>query len=471
MNSGSGFMRRVKQVHFVGIGGAGMSGIAEVLLNLGYHISGSDLAANETVQRLQAKGAQIYQGHAADNIEGADVLVVSSAVKADNVEVLAARELRIPVVARAEMLGELMRFREGIAVAGTHGKTTTTSLTASVLAEGALDPTFIIGGLVNAFGSHARLGQGPYVVAEADESDGSFLLLQPVVAVVTNIDHDHMDHYEGSFRRLRDAFLEFIHHLPFYGLAVLNIDDPEVANLLPDVGRPVLTFGFDERADVRAANVSQDELTMSFDLLLPEQEPQRACIQLPGLHNVHNALGAAAVAWELGVPAPTIVAGLAAFKGIGRRFASVGDLPVADGNVTVYEDYGHHPTELEATIKAARGSWPERRLVVVFQPHRYSRTRDLFDEFARVLAETDVLVLTDVYAAGEAPIEGVSSPRLCQAVRSRGRVEPVYIPSLWDLPQELPNIVRADDVVLLLGAGDVGQLATQLRAQGWSAAA
>jgi len=471
MNSGSGFMRRVKQVHFVGIGGAGMSGIAEVLLNLGYHISGSDLAANETVQRLQAKGARIYQGHAAGNIEGADVLVVSSAVKADNVEVLAARELRIPVVARAEMLGELMRFREGIAVAGTHGKTTTTSLTASVLAEGALDPTFIIGGLVNAFGSHARLGQGPYVVAEADESDGSFLLLQPVVAVVTNIDHDHMDHYEGSFRRLRDAFLEFIHHLPFYGLAVLNIDDPEVANLLPEVGRPVLTFGFDERADVRAANVSQDELTMSFDLLLPEQEPQRACIQLPGLHNVHNALGAAAVAWELGVPAPTIVAGLAAFKGIGRRFASVGDLPVADGRVTVYEDYGHHPTELEATIKAARGSWPERRLVVVFQPHRYSRTRDLFDEFARVLAETDVLVLTDVYAAGEAPIEGVSSPRLCQAVRSRGRVEPVYIPSLWDLPQELPNILSADDVVLLLGAGDVGQLASQLRAQGWSAAA
>lgn len=471
MNSGSGFMRRVKQVHFVGIGGAGMSGIAEVLLNLGYHISGSDLAANETVQRLQEKGAQIYRGHAAENIEGADVLVVSSAVKADNVEVIAAREQRIPVVARAEMLGELMRFREGIAVAGTHGKTTTTSLTASVLAEGGLDPTFIIGGLVNAFGSHARLGQGPYVVAEADESDGSFLLLQPVVAVITNIDHDHMDHYEGSFRRLRDAFLEFIHHLPFYGLAVLNIDDPEVADLLPEVGRPVLTFGFDTRADVRALNVEQDELTMSFDLLLPNQEPQRACIQLPGLHNVHNALGAAAVAWELGVPAPTIVAGLAAFKGIGRRFASVGELPLDDGAVTVYEDYGHHPTELEATIKAARGSWPERRLVVVFQPHRYSRTRDLFDEFARVLAETDVLVLTDVYAAGEAPIEGVTTPRLCQAVRSRGRVEPVYIPSLWDLPQELPNLLHANDVVLLLGAGDVGHLASQLRAQGWSAAA
>jgi UDP-N-acetylmuramate--alanine ligase len=471
MNSGSGFMRRVKQVHFVGIGGAGMSGIAEVLLNLGYHISGSDLAANETVQRLQEKGAQIYRGHAAENIEGADVLVVSSAVKADNVEVIAAREQRIPVVARAEMLGELMRFREGIAVAGTHGKTTTTSLTASVLAEGGLDPTFIIGGLVNAFGSHARLGQGPYVVAEADESDGSFLLLQPVVAVITNIDHDHMDHYEGSFRRLRDAFLEFIHHLPFYGLAVLNIDDPEVADLLPEVGRPVLTFGFDTRADVRALNVEQDELTMSFDLLLPNQEPQRACIQLPGLHNVHNALGAAAVAWELGVPAPTIVAGLAAFKGIGRRFASVGELPLDDGAVTVYEDYGHHPTELEATIKAARGSWPERRLVVVFQPHRYSRTRDLFDEFARVLAETDVLVLTDVYAAGEAPIEGVTTPRLCQAVRSRGRVEPVYIPSLWDLPQELPNLLHASDVVLLLGAGDVGHLASQLRAQGWSAAA
>lgn len=471
MNAGSGFMRRVQQVHFVGIGGAGMSGIAEVLLNLGYRVTGSDLAENETVQRLRNAGANVFKGHAASHIDGADVLVTSTAVRDDNPEVVAAREQRIPVVPRAEMLGELMRFREGIAVAGTHGKTTTTSLTASVLAQGGLDPTFIIGGLVNAFGSNARLGQGRYVVAEADESDGSFLLLQPVVAVITNIDRDHMDHYEGSFKRLRDAFLEFLHHLPFYGLAVLNLDDPEVASLLPEVGRPVLTFGFQEAADVRAENISQDGLRMSFDLLLPDQPVQRASIHLPGQHNVHNALGAAAVAWELGLSATEIVAGLAAFEGIGRRFANVGELAVQDGEVSVYEDYGHHPTELEATIAAARGAWPERRLVTVFQPHRYSRTHDLFDDFARVLSATDVLVLTDIYAAGEEPVESVSTPKLCQAVRSRGRVEPVYVPSVWDLPTELPALLHKDDVVLLLGAGDVGQLASHLRHQGWGKAA
>lgn len=471
MNAGSGFMRRVRQVHFVGIGGAGMSGIAEVLLTLGYRISGSDLSEGETVQRLRARGAQIFCGHAADNIEGADVLVVSTAVKADNPEVQAAREQRIPVVRRAEMLGELMRFREGVAVAGTHGKTTTTSLTASLLAEAGMDPTFIIGGLVNAFGSHARLGQGRYVVAEADESDGSFLLLQPVLAVVTNIDRDHMDHYEGSFRRLREAFLEFLHHLPFYGLAVLNLDDPELASLLPEVGRPVLTYGFHPDADVRAENVRQNGLNMYFDLLLPELPPQAAQIQLPGQHNVQNALGAAAVAWELGVPVEKILSGLAAFSGIGRRFAAVGRLPVHAGEVDVFEDYGHHPTELAATIAAARGAWPERRLVVVFQPHRHSRTHDLFDDFARVLAKADALVLTDIYAAGESAMEGVSSPRLCQAVRSRGRVEPVYVPSVWDLPTELPALLHPEDVVLLLGAGDVGQLASQLRRQPWRVAA
>lgn len=467
MNSGSRFMRRVQQVHFVGIGGAGMSGIAEVLLNLGYHISGSDLADNEAVQRLRAGGADVMQGHHARHIRGADVLVVSSAVTDDNPEVQAARAARIPVVARAEMLGELMRFREGVAVAGTHGKTTTTSITAALLAEGGLDPTFIIGGLVNAFGSHARLGRGRYVVAEADESDGSFLLLQPVLAVVTNIDRDHMDHYEGSFRRLRDAFLEFLHHLPFYGLAVLNIDDPEVAGLLPEMGRPVLTYGFDTAADVRAENLEQRGINTHFDLLLPQHERLRTRIQLPGAHNVHNALGAAAVAWELGVPVEQIGAGLANFSGIGRRFAAIGELAVSGGTAALYEDYGHHPTEIAATIAAARGAWPERRLVVVFQPHRYSRTHDLFDDFARVLASCDVPVITDIYPAGEAPLDGVSSARLCQAVRSRGRVEPIYIPELAELPQELPALLHADDVVLLLGAGDIGQLAQQLRRQGW----
>ncbi|GAB4188027.1 MAG: UDP-N-acetylmuramate--L-alanine ligase [Wenzhouxiangellaceae bacterium] len=469
MNAGSGFMRRVRQIHFVGIGGAGMSGIAEVLLNLGYTISGSDLVEGETVQRLRDSGANIAIGHAAANIRGADVLVVSTAVSSNNPEVVAAHEQRIPVVPRAEMLGELMRFREGVAVAGTHGKTTTTSLTASLLAEAGMDPTFIIGGLVNAFGSHARLGQGRYVVAEADESDGSFLLLQPVVAVVTNIDRDHMEHYEGSFRRLREAFLEYLHHLPFYGLAVLNIDDDEVRDLLTEVGRPVLTYGFADDADVRADNIRQQGLTMTFDLHLPQHEPLTASIQLPGAHNVHNALGAAAVAWELGVPVAKIISGLAAFAGIGRRFAGVGELPLAQGAVTVIEDYGHHPTELAATLQAARGAWPQRRLVAVFQPHRYSRTHDLFDEFARVLSVVDVLVVTDIYAAGEAPLEGVSSPRLCQAVRSRGRVEPVYVPAVRDIPRELPALLQADDVVLLLGAGDIGQLAADMRAHGWGA--
>lgn len=471
MNAGSGFMRRVRQVHFVGIGGAGMSGIAEVLLNLGYRISGSDLAVSETVKRLRDGGAHVAIGHRAENIQGADVLVVSTAVDQENPELNAAREQRIPIVPRAEMLGELMRFREGIAVAGTHGKTTTTSLAASLLAEGGLDPTFIIGGLVNAFGSHARLGQGPYVVAEADESDGSFLLLQPVLAVITNIDRDHMEHYEGSFRRLREAFLEFLHHLPFYGLAVLNIDDEEVADLLPEVGRPVLTFGLSDDADVRASDIRQDGVTMHFNLHLPHQEPTPACIHLPGIHNIRNALGAAAVAWELGIPVARIIDGLAAFAGIGRRFARIGELPVSRGLALLIEDYGHHPTELAATIEAARGAWPERRLVVVFQPHRFSRTRDLFDDFARVLATVDALVMTDIYAAGEAPIEGVSTTRLCQAVRSRERVEPVYIPEINDLPIELPPLLHADDVVLLLGAGTIGQLAEQLRQHGWEAAA
>ena len=463
-------MRRIQRVHFVGIGGAGMSGIAEVLVNQGFTVSGSDLAESRSTRHLRELGATIHQGHAAAHVQGADVLVVSSAVAAANPEVQAARELRIPVVPRAEMLAELMRFRRGIAVAGTHGKTTTTSLTASLLAEAGEDPTFVIGGLLNAWGSNARLGEGQYLVAEADESDGSFLLLQPVVALVTNIDRDHLDAYEQSFDNLRKAFLEFLHHLPFYGAAVLCVDDPVVAEMIPLVTRAVVTYGLSEQADMRATDVRQEGRMMHFRAHLPGRtEPLAVSLNLPGVHNVRNALGAMAIAWELGLELPAITPSLAAFQGVGRRFAEVGQFALPKGEVRVVEDYGHHPSELSATIAAARAGWPERRIVVVFQPHRYSRTRDLFDEFSQVLATGDAVVLTDVYAAGEDPIAGIDSGALCQSIRARGRVNPVLVSNVNDIPRELPAMLEDGDLVLLLGAGNIGQVAQGIRERGFAA--
>jgi UDP-N-acetylmuramate--alanine ligase len=462
-------MRRIQRVHFVGIGGAGMSGIAEVLVNQGFTVSGSDLVESRATRHLRELGATVHQGHAAGHVTGADVLVVSSAVAAANPELLAARELRIPVVPRAEMLAELMRFRRGIAVAGTHGKTTTTSLTASLLAEAGEDPTFVIGGLLNAWGSNARLGEGRYLVAEADESDGSFLLLQPVVALVTNIDRDHLDAYEQSFDNLRKAFLEFLHHLPFYGAAVLCLDDPVVAEMLPSVTRAVVTYGLAEQADVRATDVRQQGRMMHFQAHLPGRpEPLAVSLNLPGVHNVRNALGAMAIAWELGLDLPAITPSLAAFQGVGRRFAEVGQFALPKGEVMVVEDYGHHPSELSATIAAARAGWPECRIVVVFQPHRYSRTRDLFDEFSQVLASGDAVVLTDVYAAGEEPIAGIDSGALCQSIRARGRVNPVLVSNVNDLPRELPAMLEDGDLVLLLGAGNIGQVAQGIRERGFA---
>jgi UDP-N-acetylmuramate--alanine ligase len=461
-------MRRIQRVHFVGIGGAGMSGIAEVLVNQGFAVSGSDLSASGTTRHLQGLGATIHQGHDAAHIQGADVLVVSSAVSANNPEVLAAREARIPVVPRAEMLAELMRFRRGIAVAGTHGKTTTTSLTASLLAEAGLDPTFVIGGLLNAWGSHAKLGAGQYLVAEADESDASFLLLQPVVALVTNIDRDHLETYEQSFDNLRKAFLEFLHHLPFYGAAVLCLDDPHVAEMLPSITRAVVTYGLSDGADVRASGLRQEGRMMHFQAHLPgRSDPLAVSLNLPGVHNVRNALGAMAIAWELGLDLPAIVPSLASFQGIGRRFAEVGEFDLPNGRVRVVEDYGHHPSELNATMSAAREGWPGQRLVVVFQPHRYSRTRDLFDEFSQVLATADAVILTDVYAAGEASIDGIDSGALCQSIRARGRVNPVLISNVNDIPRELPSMLEDNDLVLLLGAGNIGQIAQGIRESGF----
>ena len=463
----SGLMRRIRGVHLVGIGGSGMSGIAEVLLNLGFKVSGSDLRASKVTRRLRELGADIRIGHDAENLATADVVVVSAAVPADNPELQRALDLRLPVVQRAEMLAELMRFREGIAVAGTHGKTTTTSLTASLLAEAGLDPTFVIGGLVHAFGSHARLGEGRYLIAEADESDGSFLLLQPVIAVITNIDHDHLENYGNSFSRLRQAFVDFLHHLPFYGVAILCTDDAEITRLLPTVKRSVLTFGINESADVRASNVSQHGRSMRFDLHLPGHEHSLPLqINLPGLHNVRNALGAIAVAHELGVSAELIQQGLRGFAGIGRRFEHVGDLPLAEGVVEIIEDYGHHPTELQATLQAARMGWPQRRLVVVFQPHRYSRTQALFDEFVRVLSgSADVLIICAIYPAGEAAIDGVDSGRLCQSIRARGKTDPLLMSGVDELLLELPDLLQADDLLLLLGAGDIGTLGAMLLEQ------
>ena len=471
MNMHSGHlrpMRRIRRVHFVGIGGVGMNGIAEVLVNQGFDVSGSDLVESRSTRQLRELGAKIFIGHAAEQVAGADVLVVSTAVPGTNPEVQAAREARIPVVPRAEMLAELMRFKRGVAVAGTHGKTTTTSLAASILAEAGMDPTFVIGGVVNAWGTNARLGQGDYLLAEADESDGSFLLLQPTIALITNIDRDHLESYENSFENLKKAFLEFLQHLPFYGAAVLCIDDAEIKALIPQVSRAVVTFGLAEDADIRATDLRQDGRNMRFKVQLPPpSEPVDVTINLPGLHNVRNALGAIAVAWEIGIDVASVVDCLREFKGVGRRFADIGELPVTGGRVRLVEDYGHHPSELEATIAAARQGWPQKRIVAVFQPHRYTRTASLFDEFSRVLSGADVVVLTDIYPAGEAVIEGVDSAALCNSIRARGKVDPVLIPDVDELPVSLPALLQDGDLVLMLGAGSIEKIARQLRATGF----
>ncbi len=461
-------MRRIRHIHFVGIGGAGMSGIAEVLLNLGYSVSGSDLRASAVTARLAQLGAVIRPGHAAEHIAGCDAVVISSAVAEDNPEVVAARAARIPVVPRAEMLAELMRFRYGIAVAGTHGKTTTTSLITSLLAEGGLDPTFVIGGRLNSAGANARLGAGRYLVAEADESDASFLFLQPMIAVVTNIDADHLSTYGNDFARLRETFVEFLHHLPFYGLAVLCADDPQVRAILPRLTRPVLTYGTSEDCDARATDIVQEGLRTRFLAHLPGlSAPLPITLNLPGRHSVLNALAALAVARELGVAETAIRRALQNFQGIGRRFQQHGELVLpGGGRATVMDDYGHHPREIQAVLNALRGAWPQRRLVLAFQPHRFSRTRDLFDDFAQVLSEVDTLILLDVYPAGEKPIAGADGRSLSRAIRTRGKVDPVFVEHSADLPAVLPGLLRDGDLLLLMGAGDIGAMAVQLGRDG-----
>jgi len=459
-------MRRIHTVHFIGIGGSGMSGIAEVMLSLGYAVQGSDLKPGKQTQRLAKQGATIFIGHAADNIENADAVVVSSAVDETNPEVVAAREKVMPVVQRAEMLAELMRFRYSIAVAGTHGKTTTTSLVASILAEGGLDPTFVIGGRLKSADANARLGQGDYLVAEADESDASFVHLKPMLAIVTNIDADHMSTYDGDIERLRAGFIEFLHNLPFYGLAVVCTDDPGVNEVIGDIGRTVLTYGLNDEADVRAENILFEESLTQFDVIRADDRPSlRISLGLPGLHNVCNALAAIAVADELQVSDEAVVKALREFEGIDRRFQILGEIDIGGGKVLLIDDYGHHPTELAATLAAARSGWPDKRVVLVFQPHRYTRTRDLMDDFAQVLSEADVLVLLDVYAAGEAPIAGADGRAIARAVRSRGSVEPVFVEALADLEPVLKDLLQDGDLVLTMGAGDIGAYAADLPAQ------
>lgn len=456
-------MRRVRTIHFVGIGGAGMCGIAEVLLNQGYRISGSDIKAGLVTDRLQSLGAEIFIGHEAGNVASASVVVVSSAVKSDNPELMAAQESRIPVVPRAEMLGELMRYRHGIAVAGTHGKTTTTSLIASILAEGGLDPTFVIGGLLNSAGTNARLGGSRYFVAEADESDASFLHLQPMISVVTNIEADHMATYGGDFNRLKDTFIQFLHNLPFYGLAVICIDDPVITSLLSTVSRPLVTYGISEEADIRALNIVMEGTQSHFDVVRKDHEGTLGItLNIPGHHNVLNALAAIAVATDEGIEDVAIVSALKKFQGVGRRFQLYPDIPVSEGRVTMVDDYGHHPTEVAATVNAARGAWPDRRIVMLYQPHRFSRTRDLYEDFVRVLSEVDVLLLLDVYSAGEDPIAGADSRSLSRSIRQRGAVDPVFVEDLERLPQILKDILKPDDVLITQGAGNVGTIAIQL---------
>ena len=456
---------KIHHLHFIGIGGSGMSGIAEVLLNLGYTVSGSDLQAGAATQRLAALGAKILLGHQAGNIVGADAIVVSTAVKADNPEVIAAREARIPIVPRAQMLAELMRLKQGIAVAGTHGKTTTTSLIASILGEGGLDPTFVIGGRLNAAGANARLGKGDFLVAEADESDASFLRLSPVISVVTNIDADHMETYGHDFGKLKQAFVDFLERLPFYGVAVLCTDDPTVNEIMAQVTKQIVLYGLNESANIRAENVRADNGRMHFTAVRVNGSTSRLPItlNLPGVHYVQNALAAIAVATEVGVADDAIVKALGEFRGVGRRFQRYGELPLPKGGaVTVIDDYGHHPVEMTATIAAARGAFPGRRLVLAFQPHRYSRTRDCFEDFVQVLGTVDALLLTEVYAAGEAPVVAADGRSLIRAVRVTGKIEPQFVEAVADLPAALLETLEDGDVLLTMGAGSIGGTAAKL---------
>ena len=458
---------KVRRIHFVGIGGSGMSGIAEVLLNLGYQISGSDLAANAATRRLEQLGVALKLSHSADNVDDADAVVVSTAVKSDNPEVLAARARRIPVVPRALMLAELMRLKQGIAIAGTHGKTTTTSLIASVLAEGGLDPTYVIGGRLTSSASNARLGAGDFIVVEADESDASFLHLQPVVAVVTNIDADHMDTYQHDFARLKQAFIQFLQNLPFYGSAILCTDDRNVREILPFVSKPVVSYGLGEEAMVRATGVEHAEGAMRFRVLREKGAALAVTLNLPGRHNVQNALAAIAVASELGVADAAICKALAEFRGVGRRFQRYGEVAAADGGkFTLIDDYGHHPAEMAATLAASRGAFPGRRLVLAFQPHRYTRTRDLFEDFVRVLSTADAVVLAEVYAAGEAPIVAADGRSLARAVRVAGKVEPVFVEDIAQMPEAIRRVAKDGDVVVTMGAGSIGNVSSQLAAGG-----
>jgi len=461
---------KVKHVHFVGIGGAGMCGIAEVLLNLGYVVSGSDLAENAVTRRLRALGARVRSGHSAEHVVGADAVVISSAVRDDNPEVTTAREAKIPVVPRALMLAELMRLKQGVAVAGTHGKTTTTSLVASVLAEGGLDPTFVIGGKLEAAGSNAKLGAGEFLVAEADESDASFLYLQPVVAVVTNIDADHMETYDHSLDKLRQAFVDFLQRLPFYGMAVLCIDDPNVRTIVPQLSKPVTSYGLAPDAQVRGVDVTASGGQMRFQVQRSGATGPASgnaglaiTLNLPGVHNVRNALAAIAVGLELGVPEKKIARALAEFKGVGRRFQQFGQVRLPNGgSFTLIDDYGHHPAEMAATLAAARGAYPKRRLVLAFQPHRYTRTRDCFEDFVTVLSTADAVILTEVYPAGEVPVVAADGRSLARAVRVHGKVEPVFVEKVADLPATILTVARDGDVVLTMGAGSIGGVAIQL---------
>lgn len=455
-------MRRISRVHFIGIGGAGMSGIAEVLLNQGYQISGSDLAAGEATERLESLGAKVTIGQSAANVKGADVVVVSSAIANDNPELVAAHALRIPAVPRAEMLGELMRYRHGVAVAGTHGKTTTTSMITEIFEAAGLDPTFVIGGLLNSAGTNARLGASRYLIAEADESDASFLYLQPMVAVITNIDADHMATYGGDFERLKDTFIEFIHRLPFYGLAVLCTENDAVREILPRVTRPMLTYGFNGNADFRAINIEVDGCTTRFRVVRRDGEPVDIHLNLPGKHNVLNALAAVAVASEEQIDDGAIQQALEEFLGVGRRFQVREGVRVGGREVLLVDDYGHHPTEVAAVIETAREVWPGRRLVMIFQPHRYTRTRDLYDDFVRVLSDVDMLVMLDTYAAGEAPVAGADARSLCRSIRQRGQLDPIFLAGVADVPVALEDLVRDGDLVITQGAGDIGKLSPTL---------
>ncbi|PID63311.1 MAG: UDP-N-acetylmuramate--L-alanine ligase [Gammaproteobacteria bacterium] len=462
-------MRRVRGMHFIGIGGVGMGGIAEVMHHLGFEVSGSDLGQNALTERLAGLGVTVYQGHRAEQVEDADVVVISTAVPEDNPELVRARELRLPVVRRAEMLAELMRFQQGIAVAGTHGKTTTTSLVASLLSEGGMDPTYVIGGRLNSSSANAYLGQSDWLVAEADESDASFLHLQPIISIVTNIDADHLSTYDGDFEKLKQTFVDFLMNLPFYGLAIVCIDDEHIRDVLPRIGRPVRSYGFDEAADVRATNVRQQGLRMFFDVRIDDggdvsSEIRDIELNLPGRHNVLNALAAITVALELGVSVRSSKRALSRFQGIGRRAQAHGSLHFPKGEAELLDDYGHHPTEITATLRAIRGGWPDRRLVVVFQPHRFTRTRDLFDDFAECLSIPDVLILSEVYAAGEERINGADGRSLARAIRNRGAVDPIFVEDIAEVPAVLERVLEDGDIVLTLGAGSVGTLATSLPA-------